>query len=137
MSQTRDHSALLLRKAAQDEYTVDRLMADPASPDEVIGFHAQQSVEKLFKAVLAAAAVQYRYTHDLIELMGTLTANGIAVPPELDAVKDFVPFAVAFRYDDLPDEDDEPSDREQATRLLRRTREWAELEVQRQLSPQS
>jgi len=47
----REHSELLLRKAAQDEFTVEKLIPDPESPDEVIGFHAQQAVEKILKAV--------------------------------------------------------------------------------------
>jgi HEPN domain-containing protein len=56
----REHAELLLRKAAQDEFTVEKLFPDPASPDEVIGFHAQQVVEKTLKAVLALRAVPYR-----------------------------------------------------------------------------
>lgn len=48
-----EHTALLLRKAREDEFTVEKLIPDPASSDEVIGFHAQQAVEKVLKAVLA------------------------------------------------------------------------------------
>ena len=36
---SREHAELLLRKAAQDEFVVEKLSFDPASPDEVIGFH--------------------------------------------------------------------------------------------------
>jgi len=41
-----EHAELLLRKAAQDQFTLEKLFPDPASPDEVIGFHAEQAVEK-------------------------------------------------------------------------------------------
>ena len=36
-----EYAELLLRKADQDEFTVRKLLPDPDSPDEVIGFHAQ------------------------------------------------------------------------------------------------
>ncbi len=31
---------LLLRKAAQDEFIVSKIIDDPDTPDEAIGFHA-------------------------------------------------------------------------------------------------
>ena len=37
----------LLRKAAQDEYVIDTLLADGSSPEEPLGFHAQQAAERL------------------------------------------------------------------------------------------
>ena len=41
----REQAEILLRKAREDEFTVDKLIPDPAAPDVVIGFHAQQAVE--------------------------------------------------------------------------------------------
>ena len=49
----------------QDQYVMNRLVEDPSAPDEAIGFHAQQAVEKLIKAVLAHRAIEYRRTHQL------------------------------------------------------------------------
>ncbi len=49
----RELAKLLIRKAGQDEFVILKLIADPVSPDEIIGFHAQQAVKKLLKAVLA------------------------------------------------------------------------------------
>jgi hypothetical protein len=43
---SRELAELLLRKAEQDEFVLRELNPNPASPDEVIGFHAQQAVEK-------------------------------------------------------------------------------------------
>jgi hypothetical protein len=34
---------LLVAKGRQDQYAMDRLLDDPSAPDEVIGFHAQQT----------------------------------------------------------------------------------------------
>ena len=60
--QSREQVELLLRKAAQDEFAIQKLLPDPASADEIIGFHAQQAVEKTLKAVLCWASIRYRRT---------------------------------------------------------------------------
>ena len=84
MRHSRELADVLLRKAEQDEFALDKLIPDPNSPDEIIGFHAQQAIEKMLKAVLASAAVRYRYTHDLVELLDLLRKNSIACPKELE-----------------------------------------------------
>ncbi len=122
----RDFAAVLKRKALQDVFTVEKLIGDPASPDEVLGFHAQQAVEKLLKAVLAAHSVPFRRTHDLVELIDLIRANGIAFPGELEEVRRLGPFAAELRYDDLPAEDERPIDRAWLMDCVQRTRGWAE-----------
>jgi hypothetical protein len=67
--QREQHVALLLAKAAQDEYVLDRLLNDPDVPHEVYGFHAQQAAEKLLKAILSHAGIEYPRTHQLAELL--------------------------------------------------------------------
>jgi hypothetical protein len=44
---------LLVGKAEGDESILDRLLDDHDVPDDVLGFHVQQAVEKRLKAVLA------------------------------------------------------------------------------------
>ncbi len=51
-----DLARMLRRKAASDEIVFRRLVDDPDIPDDVLGFHLQQAVEKLVKAVLAGRA---------------------------------------------------------------------------------
>ena len=121
----REYAALLLRKAAQDEFTVRKLMADPGSPDEIIGFHAQQAVEKILKAVLAAREIRYRWTHDLVELIDLLRDNGVDFPQHLEDVRRLWPFAAELRYDELPVRVEEPFDRDWAAGCIRRAHEWA------------
>ncbi len=55
----------LLHKAAQDEAAVERLMPDADLDDELIGFHAQQAVEKSLKAWLAHLGIDYPRIHSL------------------------------------------------------------------------
>jgi HEPN domain-containing protein len=92
---------LLLHKAAQDELVVIRLMADPSVDDEIIGFHAQQAVEKLLKAWLSYLKTDYPKVHSLELLLDLLAAKGHVLPEELDVAK-LTPFATVFRYEDLP-----------------------------------
>jgi HEPN domain-containing protein len=130
-----EHAALLLRKAAQDEFTVEKLSPDPAAPDEVIGFHAQQAVEKLLKAALAAASVRYEFTHQLGSLVDVVRGAGLEFPDDLADIHLLTPFATAFRYDDLPDEQEAPFDRAWALDLVRRMRHWAERTVRSLAEP--
>jgi HEPN domain-containing protein len=121
-----EHSELLMRKARQDEYTVGKLISDPASPDEVIGFHAQQAVEKMLKAALAARSIPYRRTHDLVELLEILTQSAIPYPDDLNEIRHLTPFAVAFRYDVIPEEAEQPLDRQWVLNCLQKVRTWSE-----------
>jgi len=125
---------MLLKKAEQDRYVMNHLLDDPSAPDEVIGFHAQQAVEKMTKAVLAYRAIEYRRTHQLDELAVLLYDAGISYPPELSEATALTPFAVEFRYDLLPIHDDAaPSfDRQWAKRCVERIAEWASAVVQGQ-----
>jgi HEPN domain-containing protein len=66
---------------------------------EVFGFHAQQSVEKLFKAVLCHAHIQYPRTHQLTALLDLAHDNDIELPAEFEELRCLTPFAVEFRYD--------------------------------------
>jgi len=118
---------ILLLKGRQDQQVVNRFMADRSISDEVVGFHAQQAVEKLIKAVLAFRGIKYRRTHQLEELVALLNDAGVAYPPELSEAVVLTPFAVEFRYDLLPMCDDAapPFDRPWAKRCIERIAEWA------------
>ena len=79
----REQALNLLEKAGQDEFVMDKLMSDPASPDEAIGFHGQQAAEKLLKAVLASAGIAYPMTHRLAELIDLINDAGLRFPERL------------------------------------------------------
>ena len=99
---------------------------DPDTPDEVIGFHAQQAIEKMIKAVLSATGVAFRKTHDLTELIDLVYDSGAEFPAGLEEVKALSPFAVEFRYDDLPVGQKEFFDRERVALQVQEVRRWAE-----------
>lgn len=122
----------LLLKGRQDQYVVNRFLEDLSIPDEVIGFHAQQAVEKMMKAVLACRAIAYRRTHQLEELLTLLQDSGISYPPELSEAVALTPYAVELRYDLLPICDDAaaPLDRPWANRCVERIADWAAAVVE-------
>jgi len=122
---SRERADMLLRKAAQDEFVVEKLLSDPGSPDEMIGFHAQQAIEKTLKAVLASRSIPYRRTHDLVELIDLLRERGVPFPDELTDVRRLGPFAIVLRYDELPTGPKEPFDRAWAGGCVRRVKVWA------------
>jgi HEPN domain-containing protein len=126
MRHSREHAELLLHKAQQDEFALEKLIPDPGSPDEIIGFHAQQAIEKTLKAVLTNSAIYYGRTHDLGVLLDLLRANGVSFPEEFEEIRRLTPFAARFRYADLAPEPTTPFDRFWARECVRRLRAWAE-----------
>ncbi len=126
---SRELAELLLRKAQQNEFVIDKLISDPSSPSEVIGFHAQQSVEKRLKAVLALHGVRFAKIHEIGKILALLRKNGITYPPEFEDLDDLSPFAADFRYEDLPTGGGRLLDQMWAVDCVRRVRTWAEAVV--------
>lgn len=124
---SREHAEILLRKASQDIYVLERLSADPATPDEILGFHAQQAVEKMLKAALTNRAIRYGRTHDLTVLVELLHQHQFSFPADLEEVKQLTPYAAEFRYTELPAQP--PFDRSWALDTVRRVKTWAEAAV--------
>ena len=123
----REQAMALLEKARHDEVLVEEVLSTNRVTDDMIGFHCQQAIEKLLKAVLSLHGVRYRKTHDLRELMDLLTDAGSPVPEDLQEMDRFTPYASLFRYEAIPA--DALLDRRKALELVRPVRAWAELQV--------
>jgi HEPN domain-containing protein len=122
-----DLAASLLMKA-RDDLRALRVLAQHAEvSDEVVGFHAQQAVEKAVKAVLTAAGVRAGRTHDLGRLIRLVRDAGTDVPEWIEGTFVFEPFAVTWRYAAL--EPDESLDRAEAESLVTRVLEWAAQKI--------
>ena len=124
----RDLARRLLRRADGDITLVRIIVDNDEVLDAMVGFHAQQAVEKSIKAVLAAHDVEYGKTHQLHYLIRLLEENRIDAPASvLDAVE-LNPWAVEFRYE----EDDEPPlDRHATFAFVKEIRRWAGEAVER------
>ena len=86
---------VLLIKASEDETALNVI----GNPDAVLGFHAQQAVEKLIKALLSALSIPFELTHNLGRLLVSLQSAGEHLPPTPVSIADLNDFAVMYRYD--------------------------------------
>lgn len=113
-----DFAHALLGKARDDGYVLKALAVDAAAPDWILGFHAQQAIEKALKAVLARQGVEYPRTHNLAMLLELLRRQNLDMPPDTDGLGRLTPFGVALRYDEVPDEGEPALDREWALQVV-------------------
>lgn len=65
---------------------------------EDLCFNAQQAAEKAIKAVLQFNQIPFRFTHDLEELITTLSKHQVPFPKELNDVVTLTEYAVETRY---------------------------------------
>jgi HEPN domain-containing protein len=119
----RSIARMLLDSAAQDLAACELLAQSPHISDAMVGFHAQQAVEKAIKSVLSRHGVEVRRTHDLVTLLDALVDNNLGSPPGADTLDELNPYAVDARYGTL-----EPSglDRETVVKHIRAVLAWAE-----------
>ena len=120
--EARELALLLARKAEGDETLLDKLLDDPDVPDDILGFHAQQAIEKRLKAVLASRGIDFERTHSISYLIALLERHGLDLPERRQQIEDLTPWAVAARYEDSSDE---VLDRSAVRELLPILREWS------------
>jgi HEPN domain-containing protein len=119
----RELTVILSRKASEDAVALREFEGNPEIADSILGFHAQQAIEKWLKAVLAHNGVEFDYTHDLRHLIGLIEAADLAFPFATPDIVVFTEFAVPLRYEDLLDA--EPFDRPAAVVLVSKVGAWA------------
>jgi HEPN domain-containing protein len=89
---------ILLQSAKQDILAYCKLKTDPEIGDALLGFHAQQAIEKSLKAVLSSAGIAFRRTHDIVELMDLIADSSLPEPPNAERLDELNPYAVEMRY---------------------------------------
>lgn len=60
MNSAVDHAYALLARARDDWYVVRHLRGEADAPQWVVGFHAQQAVEKALQSVLSSRSTSIR-----------------------------------------------------------------------------
>jgi HEPN domain-containing protein len=100
MTPEREEALKLLYLAQADRDTFVYLIPAAHLRDASVLFHAQQAIEKAFKAVMTANSVPFGRTHNLLTLAAALLENGIETPCPPDEVAVLNSYAVLFRYDD-------------------------------------
>jgi HEPN domain-containing protein len=114
---------LYAKKARNDATAAREFAGNSGISDEIIGFHAQQAVEKWLKAVMATLGMPQQRTHDIDQLARTLEDQGLDLPVPRHDLAELTDFAVPLRYEDLLDA--EPLDRHAAVRLVEEVGNWA------------
>jgi len=95
--------------------------------DAIVGFHAQQAVEKSIKAVLASREQGFPLTHDLEGLLERCGQVGVEVPAELERSAGLLtPYAVRHRYGGQPPD---LVDRKSAQSLAALAVDWATAQL--------
>jgi len=112
---------LMLKAAAQD-LEACALLCNSQVGDAVVGFHAQQAVEKSLKAVLSFHRIEFRRTHDLAWLMDLLQDRVNIQPPDAQWLDELNPYAVEARYGAV---DPEGLDRTKALKAAQAVWAWA------------
>ena len=118
-----ERARAFLARADADLAAVRALETLDTVPDEIVGFHGQQSAEKLLKAVLVGHGVEFPRTHSLRFLLDLLADHELAPPAQLHGITELYPFGVQLRYEAPLNE--EPLDRPEVRELLERLRGWA------------
>lgn len=122
-----DVSRILLKKAQEDATAVREFAGNQEIADSIIGFHAQQAVEKWLKAVTAARGVRHSGIHDLDRLMEILEGVGVELPLDRDRLAVLTQYAVPLRYDELLDA--ESLERDTLVALVDEVAAWATVQL--------
>ena len=110
-----NQAAVLARKAEADAIAVRELVGNPEITDAIVGFHAQQALEKWLKALMASRGMDEARIHDIGRLL--------QLPDNAERLDDLTIYAVPMRYDELLDA--EPLDRESTVELIDEVDRWA------------
>jgi HEPN domain-containing protein len=131
---TREVMLAWVTKARSDWTTVEILLASGRAPGEAIGFHCQQYVEKLVKAVLTYAGVEAPKTHDLRRLIQLTVPSAPELSAFAEAADSLTAYGVQTRYPGDwrqmgPDETDKAVRlaREIGVLLLSKIEQWTKL----------
>jgi HEPN domain-containing protein len=120
-------AAVLARKAEEDAIAVREFAGNDRVADSLIGFHAQQAVEKWLKAVIAAGGSTFERTHDLDRLIEKIQSTGNDLPFDPDDVIALTHYAVPFRHDDMLDS--QSLDRDKTIAVIDQIGNWARAQI--------
>lgn len=89
--------------------------------DDVVGFHAQQAVEKAVKVALVLYGIDFPSTHDIDFLLARAEDRGLSTPRPIEDAEWLTPWGAQLRYDESP----APLDRAAALEAATSAVDWA------------
>jgi len=126
LSPERDFARTLLGKAREDLDALGALHERGGIADAILGFHAQQAVEKALKALLVDQGWELRRTHDIQFLLEQAATVGIELPEPVASASWLTPWAAELRYDEFADD---PLNRNDALAVAAHAVELAECRI--------
>ena len=99
-----DFGRSLVAKSREDLDALVALHERDGIADSVLGFHAQQAVEKALKGLLVSAGWELRHTHDLRFLVQQAESLNLQLPEATAEAHWLTPWAVELRYDEFSTE---------------------------------
>ena len=94
--------ALAMLRVARRDLKAARLLSVEEAEEASWGFQMQQAIEKAFKAWILSCDLKAPFTHDIADLLQTLSDQGVEISAYLQ-FSQFTLFAVQLRYDDEPE----------------------------------
>lgn len=102
MADADDLARELLERARDDLRATRALLSAGEVSDAIVGFHAQQAVEKALEAALAVAGAEFPFTQNLAVLMQLCDDAGLQLPDSLSEADLLTPYAAQLRYGGTP-----------------------------------
>ena len=115
-----EYAEVLLRRTKGDLQACRVLTDETDIDDSIVGFHAQQTVEKALKVALVLAGVELPHSHDLEFFVKLVREAEIELPAELVNIEWLTPWAANLRYDEP-----EALDRSAALSVAECAADWA------------
>jgi HEPN domain-containing protein len=115
-------ASLMLASARRDAEAYAALLPMSQIHDSILGFHAQQAIEKALKVVLFARGAIVPRSHDIATLLDFCADNHLPEPPHAQSLDELNPFAVQARYGAI---DAGSLDRHTTLTWVRDTLAWA------------
>ena len=95
---------------------------------EDLCFETQQAAEKAIKAVLLSKGIQFRFVHDIAELLTLLEQRGITVSEDIRAAAGLTDYSVESRYPG-PFEPVVEDEFAEALKIAEAVVNWADIQI--------
>ena len=114
---------------ARSDLALARIPLPSGGAYEDLCFHAQQAAEKAIRALYRARRSEFRYTHDIAELLNGLKASGVDIPEAAREAVELTTYAWQARYPGLQ-EPTTVEDHVRAVALADRVVTWVSSQIE-------
>jgi len=124
--EVKEIAEMLLKKARLDLDVISKMFDSGEKFDAILGFHAQQAIEKAIKAVMVYKGLRLVKTHNLRTLIEICEDAGMKAPEISISLERLTRYSVEDRYLEISDEPSEVLNRRELLKDVQRIVDWAE-----------